>query len=276
MGSGSPGRSYATVIRGTSRDPVCCFIKAPGAGTPPGPLTANIEVDIRESEETVTIEPPAKAEAAVIWLHGLGADGRDFVPIVPELELPANLAVRFVFPHAPVRPVSINNGMRMRAWYDIAPNMRQQDEAGIRASEQVVLKLIEREMASGIAADRIVLAGFSQGGAIALHTGVRYPQQLAGLLALSTYLPLPEAYAAEARPARRDTPILMCHGQQDGMLPLQLGAWSRDVLKESGFDVTWREYPMQHQVCAEEIADIGAWLKERLRPASRPILPPLR
>ena len=229
---------------------------------------------VQETEAAVLIEPESRPEAAVIWLHGLGADGHDFVPIVPELGLPTNLAVRFTFPHAPVRPVSINNGMRMRAWYDITPNMRQQDEAGIRASEQVVLKLIEREMASGIAADRIVLAGFSQGGAITLHTGVRYPQQLAGLLALSTYLPLPEAYAAEARPARRDTPILMCHGRQDGMLPLQLGAWSRDVLKESGFDVTWREYPMQHQVCAEEIADIGAWLKERLQPASRLILPP--
>ena len=210
----------------------------------------------------------------MIWLHGLGADGHDFVPIVPELGLPGDLAVRYVFPHAPVRSVTINNGMEMRAWYDITPNMRQQDTAGIRESEQVVLKFIQHEIASGIPANRIVLAGFSQGGAITLHTGLRYPQPLAGLLALSTYLPLPEAFAAEALPARRDTPILMCHGQHDGMLPLQLGAWSRDVLKERGYDVTWREYPMQHQVCAEEITDIGAWLKERLQPAPRLILPP--
>ena len=228
---------------------------------------------IQEGPDAVVVEPGAKADAAVIWLHGLGADGHDFVPIVPELGLPADLAVRFVFPHAPVRPVSINNGMRMRAWYDITQNMRQQDLAGIRESEQIALGFIKAEVDAGVPADRIVLAGFSQGGAITLHTGLRYPQPLAGLLALSTYVPLPEHFAAEARPDRKDTPILMCHGQHDGMLPLQLGAWSRDVLKESGFDVTWKEYPMQHQVCAEEIADIGAWLKERLAPKSRLILP---
>ena len=228
---------------------------------------------IKESPQAVVIEPASRPDAAVIWLHGLGADGHDFVPIVPELGLPADLAVRFVFPHAPVRSVTINNGMEMRAWYDITPNMRVQDVAGIRESEQVLLKFIQREVASGVPANRIVLAGFSQGGAIALHTGLRYPQPLAGLLALSTYLPLPEQFATEALPARRDTPILMCHGQQDGMLPLQLGAWSRDVLQERGYDVTWREYPMQHQVCAEEIADIGAWLKDRLQSGPRLILP---
>jgi phospholipase/carboxylesterase len=233
-------------------------------------------MNIKESEDAVVVEPLSRAEAAVIWLHGLGADGHDFVPIVPELGLPDDLGVRFVFPHAPVRAVTMNNGMRMRAWYDITPNMRVQDVAGIRASEKLALQFIEREVAGGIPADRIVLAGFSQGGAITLHTGVRFPQPLAGLLALSTYLPLPEQFAAEARPERKDTPILMCHGQQDGMLPLQLGAWSRDVLKESGFDVTWREYPMQHNVCEEEIAHIGAWLRERLKPVSRLILPPLR
>jgi phospholipase/carboxylesterase len=229
---------------------------------------------LKETETEVVLEPPSPADAAVIWLHGLGADGHDFVPIVPELDLPASAAVRFTFPHAPVRPVSINNGMRMRAWYDITPNMRQQDALGIDESAQTVRGYVEREVAAGIAADRIVLAGFSQGGAITLHTGLRYPQKLGGLLALSTYLPLPEAFAAEARAERKDTPILMCHGQQDGMLPLQLGAWSRDVLQQAGFDVAWREYPMQHQVCAEEIADIGAWLRERLEPKSRLILPP--
>ncbi|HUR40493.1 MAG TPA: carboxylesterase [Verrucomicrobiae bacterium] len=217
-------------------------------------------------DDAVVLHPASPAKAAVVWLHGLGADGNDFAPIVPELGLPADLPVRFVFPHAPVRPVSINNGMRMRAWYDITPNMRQQDDAGIRDAERIATHFIEQEVRGGIPSHRIVLAGFSQGGAITLHTGLRYPQPLAGLLALSTYLPLPEAFAVEAKPARRDTPILMCHGTQDGMLPLQLGAWSRDVLKEAGFDVTWKEYPMQHQVCPEEIEDIGAWLGQRLDP----------
>ena len=201
----------------------------------------------------------------MIWLHGLGADGHDFVPIVEELGLPADLAVRFVFPHAPVRPVAINNGMRMRAWYDIAPDMRRQDEAGIRESARTVEGHLQREIAAGVPSERLVLAGFSQGGAITLHAGVRNGQPLAGLLALSTYLPLPEAYAAERNPARKDTPILMCHGQHDPMLPLQLGAWSRDVLRQDGYAVDWREYPMAHQVCAEQIADIGAWLGARLR-----------
>ena len=220
---------------------------------------------LTESDDAVVLEPAARAAAAVVWLHGLGADGNDFVPIVEELGLPADLPVRFVFPHAPVRPVAINNGMRMRAWYDIAPDMRRQDEAGIRESAAAVEGYLRREIASGIDADRIVLAGFSQGGAITLHAGLRFDQRLAGLLALSTYLPLPERYAAERRPERRDTPILMCHGQYDPMLPLQLGAWSRDLLKQDGYDVDWREYPMQHNVCAEEIGDIAAWLRARLR-----------
>ena len=219
---------------------------------------------IEEREDAILVHPAGKADAAVVWLHGLGADGSDFVPIVPELQLPQELGVRFVFPHAPVRPVSINNGMRMRAWYDITPDMRRQDDAGIRESERIATQFIEREIEGGIAADRIVLAGFSQGGAITLHTGLRYPKALAGLMALSTYVPLAEAFAKEARPERKDTPILMCHGQHDGMLPLQLGAWSRDVLQESGFDVTWKEYPMAHQVCPEEIDDIATFLRERL------------
>jgi len=219
---------------------------------------------MNETDDAVTLEPAARARAAVVWLHGLGADGHDFVPIVEELGLPPDLAVRFVFPHAPVRPVAINNGMRMRAWYDIAPDMRRQDEAGIRESARTVEGFLAREIAAGVPPGRIVLAGFSQGGAITLHTGVRYGQPLAGLLALSTYLPLPEAYAAERNPARKDTPILMCHGRHDPMLPLQLGAWSRDVLQRDGYAVDWREYPMAHQVCAEQIADIGAWLKARL------------
>jgi phospholipase/carboxylesterase len=221
-------------------------------------------MNVRESEEAVVIEPRAKADAAVVWLHGLGADGHDFVPIVPELGLPGDAAVRFVFPHAPVRPVTINGGMQMRAWYDITHDMRRQDEPGIRESARVAEGFIAREVAAGVPSNRIVLAGFSQGGAITLHAGLRHDQPLAGLLALSTYLPLPEQYAKEARPGRKDTPILMCHGTQDSMLPLQLGAWSRDVMQEGGYSVDWREYPMAHQVCVEEIADIGAWLRQRL------------
>ena len=223
------------------------------------------QINIHETDAAVTLEPAARADAAVVWLHGLGADGHDFVPIVEELGLPDGLAVRFVFPHAPVRPVAINNGMRMRAWYDIAPDMRRQDESGIRESARTVEGFLSREIEGGVPAERIVLAGFSQGGAITLHTGVRYGQKLAGLLALSTYLPLPEAYAAERNRTRADTPILMCHGQHDPKLPLQLGAWSRDVLRQDGYAVDWREYPMAHQVCAEQIADIGAWLRERLQ-----------
>jgi phospholipase/carboxylesterase len=221
-------------------------------------------MNIKETENAVVIEPSQPPTAAVIWLHGLGADGHDFVPIVPELRLPADLPVRFVFPHAPVRPVSINGGMPMRAWYDITPDMRRQDEAGIRESARTVEGFLAREVGAGVPSERIVLAGFSQGGAITLHTGLRQARPLAGLLALSTYLPLPEHYAKEALPARKDTPILMCHGTHDPMLPLQLGAWSRDVLKQGGYDVQWREYSMAHQVCAEQIADIGAWLRERL------------
>jgi phospholipase/carboxylesterase len=225
-----------------------------------------------ESEESVVLEPSRAPDTAVIWLHGLGADGHDFVPIVGELGLPDDLAVRFVFPHAPVRPVSINNGMRMRAWYDIAPDMRRQDEAGIRDSARIVEGYLRREFEAGVPPGRVVLAGFSQGGAIALHAGLRQPRALAGLLALSTYLPLPERHAAEALKERADTPILMCHGTHDPMLPLQLGAWSRDVLVQGGFKVDWREYPMQHNVCPEEIADIGAWLRERLAAPAGPKL----
>ncbi len=220
---------------------------------------------LKETDQTVVIEPATPATAAVVWLHGLGADGHDFVPLVPELNL-EGIAVRFVFPHAPVRPVTLNMGMAMRAWYDIftARNLQKQDEAGIRASENLVRGFLQREQDQGIPAQRIVLAGFSQGGAVTLHTGLRYPQQLAGLLALSTYLPLGEQFVKEANPARKDTPILMCHGQHDPMLPLVMGNWSRDLLQEQGYSVEWHEYPMQHQVCPEEIEEIGRWLRQRL------------
>ena len=220
-----------------------------------------------ETDAAVTLEPGSAATASVIWLHGLGADGYDFVPIVAELRLPPSCAVRFIFPHARVRPVTINNGYEMRAWYDIKALTREagEDAAGIRESEGVVREYIARETARGIAAGRIVIAGFSQGGAIALQTGLRHDEELAGVMALSTYLPLRNAFAAEASAANRKTPILMCHGTQDTVVPLQLGELSRDVLNGLGYALEWRTYPMPHSVCAEEINDISAWLQARLK-----------
>ena len=221
---------------------------------------------IRETKASVTIDPPSAATATVIWLHGLGADGHDFVPVVAELGLPKDHGIRFIFPHAPVRPVTINNGMPMRAWYDILSlsRMDKQDDAGIRASEALVHGVIRQELSLGIAVNRIVIAGFSQGGAIALHTALRYPQRLAGLLPLSTYLPLNDKLAAEASPANKDLPILMCHGEYDQVLPLVLGESSCDLLRAQGYEVDWRVYPMQHQVCVEEIEAIGEWLQKVL------------
>ena len=224
-----------------------------------------------ESADAVVLEPGASAEASVIWLHGLGADGHDFVPIVQELRLPDTPAVRFTFPHAPVRPVTINNGMRMRAWYDILAlsGPARHDESGIRASIALLDDLIRRERERGIAANRIVVAGFSQGGAIALCGALRYPERLAGIMALSTYLPLADQLASEASAANRDLPILMCHGTQDPVLPLQMGEASRDRLAALGFPVEWHAYPMQHQVCLPEIEHIAAWLRLRLTPGGR-------
>ena len=216
--------------------------------------------------ELETGRGPGSVEAAVIWLHGLGADGHDFEPVVPELGLPAAPRVRFVFPHAPVQPVTINGGFRMRAWYDITNDGRQ-DADGIRASQQRVEALIDRETARGVAPYRTILAGFSQGGAIALHTGLRYPTRLAGILALSTYLPLGDTLAAEAHPANRDVPIVMAHGTQDPLIPLARAAASRDALRALGYPIEWHEYPMPHSVCAEEIAAIGAWLTRVLNAA---------
>ncbi len=219
-----------------------------------------------ESSTAIQLEPEAPAGASVIWLHGLGADGGDFVPLVPELRLPDSVAARFIFPHAPVRPVTINGGMPMRAWYDILSLSRsdQQDETGIRASAALVQELIEREAASGIPRNRIVLAGFSQGGAIALHAGLRQTEPLAGILALSTYLPLHSHIVGELSAAGRITPILMCHGLYDNVLPLAMGSASRDGLRQLGCKVEWRDYPMQHEVCAAEIGEISTWLRARL------------
>jgi phospholipase/carboxylesterase len=216
--------------------------------------------------ETVEIETGPNPTRSVVWLHGLGADGHDFEPIVPELRLPESLAVRFVFPHAPVQPVTINGGMSMRSWYDILTLDRDGpvDEAGIRASAHLLDALLQREQSRGIDAANIVVAGFSQGGAIALHCALRYPQQLAGLMALSTYLPLPDYFNDEvlndAATVNQDLPIFMAHGSFDPVLPMTLGRSSADLLQESGYKVEWHDYPMAHAVCAEEIDDIRNWL----------------
>ncbi|MCX7556130.1 carboxylesterase [Xanthomonadaceae bacterium JHOS43] len=202
---------------------------------------------------------------AVIWLHGLGADGHDFEPIVPELVKPHWPAIRFVFPHAPVQPVTINGGMRMRSWYDIlgfAPDTPQ-DEAGIRASASVVERLIAREVERGIPTERIILAGFSQGGVIVLTAGLRHASPLGGIVALSTYLALDDTLADEASPANRTIPIFMAHGTHDPVIVLPRAQASRTALEVHGYDIQWRTYPMQHSVCAEEVADLTAWFEAR-------------
>ena len=220
-----------------------------------------------ESRDTIIVEPAVPASACVIWMHGLGADGNDFVPIVRELRLPATLSVRFVFPHAPVRPVTLNGGMPMRAWFDIVSLDRKglQDGPGIRASQARIDGLIAEQEQAGIRIGRIVIAGFSQGGAVALQTALRHPVRLGGVMALSTYLPLADSLAPEGQAANRDLPILMAHGQFDSVLPLSLGEWSRDQLKAQGYAVDWHAYPMAHEVCAEQIDHIAAWLAQVLR-----------
>jgi phospholipase/carboxylesterase len=216
--------------------------------------------------ETVEIETGTNPTGSVIWLHGLGADGHDFEPIVPELRLPEGLALRFVFPHAPVRPVTLNGGMAMRAWYDIFSLDRggPVDEDGIRASGEILNDLIQREQDRGIPANRIVVAGFSQGGAIALHAALRYPHRLAGLMALSTYLPLTNSFDAEVvhneSAANQDISIFMAHGSFDPVLPMQMGTSSAELLTKAGFNIEWHDYPMAHAVCGEEINHIREWL----------------
>ena len=209
--------------------------------------------------DAIELETGPRPAASVIWMHGLGADGHDFEPIVSELELPETLTVRFVFPHAPMRPVTINRGYVMRAWYDVVGDGGE-DAAGIRASEARIEALIARERARGFSAARIVLAGFSQGGAMALHTGLRHPERLGGIMALSCYLPLGDTLAAEASPTNRDVPIFMAHGTDDPVIPLHRARRSRDKLTELGYRVTWREYPMPHSVCGDEVDDLSAWL----------------
>jgi len=210
--------------------------------------------------ETVERATHGAPELAVIWLHGLGADGHDFEPIIPELGL--RFGVRFVFPHAPIRPVTINGGMPMRAWYDIVGfDAAAEDAAGIRASAAAVARLVDREVERGIPAERTVLAGFSQGGAIALQLGLREPRRLGGVLALSTYLPLAATLAAEKSAANAAVPILMAHGTADPVIPLAHADASRRTLEREGYAVDWRVYPMAHAVCGPEIEAIGAWLE---------------
>jgi phospholipase/carboxylesterase len=216
--------------------------------------------------ETVEIEPAASANAAVIWLHGLGADAHDFEPIVPAIRLPPAAAVRFVFPNAPRRAVTINAGFVMRAWFDIVglePGSPQ-DEAGIREAQAALEGLVAREIGRGIASERIVLAGFSQGGAVALHTGLRYPERLAGVLALSTFLPLADTLEAERHEANRELPLFLAHGTYDPVIGIEFAKSSRAQLEALGYPVEWHEYPMEHAVCPPEIDDLAGWLGGRL------------
>ena len=207
-----------------------------------------------------------RARYSIIWMHGLGADGHDFEPIVPELRLPAEVPVRFVFPHAPVRPVTLNGGMAMRAWYDIVTlgGGAPQDAEGIKASAAAIEALIEREAERGVPPERLVLAGFSQGGAIALHVALRYPRRLAGIMGLSTYLPLEERLESERHESNHGTPVFLAHGEMDPVLDISLGRRARETLERMGYPVEWHQYPMVHQVCLEEIEAVSQWLQRTL------------
>ena len=225
--------------------------------------TTRMDTDLLDA---VVISPSGPARAAILWLHGLGADGHDFAPLIPQLGIVEQLGVRVILPHAPRRPVTVNGGMVMPAWYDIAGTdfRRREDRAGLRTSEQQLRALIEREISRGIAAERILLAGFSQGGALVLHTGLRYPRRLAGIMVLSAYLPLADTLPAEAAEANRTVPLMMAHGTHDPVVPLPLAEQSRDLLQQQGYTVTWHTYAMAHAVCPEELLDIRAWLLECL------------
>jgi phospholipase/carboxylesterase len=221
-----------------------------------------VQCRMTQLPEAVEIETGVNPVASIIWLHGLGADGHDFEPMVPELRLPADLPLRFIFPHAPVRPVTLNGGYPMRAWFDIVKIGLHQprDRGGMDASRATVQALMAREHQRGIATTRIVLAGFSQGGAVALYTGLQQAEKLAGIMALSTYLPVGEGFDVQISPANLHTPIFYGHGTQDPIVPLQLGEHTRNWLAQQGCPVTWHTYPMPHSVSAEEIIHIRAWL----------------
>ncbi len=220
--------------------------------------------------EAIELETGKNPKASIIWMHGLGADGNDFVPIVNELDLAGVPATRFVFPHAPMRAVTINNGNVMRAWYDVSfgdleGKSRRPDAIGLHESQESINALIEREAKRGVATEKIVLAGFSQGGAVALQAGLRYPKKIAGIMALSTYLPLADTLPLEAAAENKSVPVFMAHGVYDPVVPLMMGAGSMTFLTGLGYTVEWKQYPMQHSVCAEEIGDVGDWLRRVLK-----------
>ena len=212
--------------------------------------------------EAIKLETGENPDAAVIWLHGLGANGNDFVPIVQQLNLPADLAIRFIFPHAPIRPITINQGVEMPGWYDISSLsiVDGQDDDGINQSSKAIHQLCAQQEEQGIDSTRIILAGFSQGGAIALHCGLNYPKPLAGIMALSAYLPQCTSLDSDSTSANRATPLFMAHGQQDDVVAPDYGKQSCERLRAAGHEVSWHEYPMAHSVCMEEIEDIQNWL----------------
>jgi phospholipase/carboxylesterase len=229
-------------------------------------VTSQVDQDTEPALEAVEISTGPAPTVAVIWLHGLGADGHDFEPVVPELLWPGAPDIRFVFPHAPVRPVTINGGMPMRAWYDIVSltSGRDHDQKGIAQSVNQAAALLERERSRGIAPERIVVAGFSQGGAIALQLAIRYPETLAGLIALSTYMLLDHRLENDRHEANRNLPVFVGHGTFDPMVPCRMGEMVADRLRSMGHPVEWHSYPMQHAVCPEEISDLSAWLRNYL------------
>jgi phospholipase/carboxylesterase len=216
--------------------------------------------------DCIVIETQARPNAAVIWLHGLGADGNDFVPIIDQLQLPSDYAIRFIFPHAPVRPITINQGYQMSGWYDISTLsiVDEEDAAGIRESSAILKQLCEEQEADGIDSSRIILAGFSQGGAIALHCGCRYPKPLAGIMALSTYLVLADSLSEEIGEYADETSVFMAHGRQDEVIAYEYGKQSMEQLEANNIEVQWHEYDMGHAVCLEEIQHIRQWLTQQL------------
>jgi phospholipase/carboxylesterase len=218
------------------------------------------------ARETVEIETGGSPSGSVIWMHGLGADGHDFEPIVPELTQRGERALRFIFPHAPIRPVTINGGYPMRAWYDIAAidARTAEDESGIRTSQAMIDTLVRRENSRGIASERIVLAGFSQGGAMAVFAGTRYPEKLAGIMGLSCYLLLERQLLTERSSVNQSTPLFLAHGRQDPVVPLMLGEHARHVLQAAGYTIEWHAYEMPHSLCPQEVSDIAAWLRRVL------------
>jgi phospholipase/carboxylesterase len=216
--------------------------------------------------DSIIIETESRPNAAIIWLHGLGADGNDFVPIIDQLQLPSQDAIRFIFPHAPVRPITINQGYHMPGWYDVSSLsiVDNEDEVGIRESSAILKQLCEEQEADGIESERIILAGFSQGGAIVLHCGCRYPRPLAGIIALSTYLPLPDMLDDEISDCAAETPVFMAHGRQDDVVAYEYGIRSMEQLDAHNIEVLWHEYDMGHAVCQDEIQHIRQWLIQQL------------